>query len=124
MKKRLLSIIAAVFITLQSTSVFAADSKMVFSDLKYYNARIFVCDTRNNAAVLLNVVPVGGSFNINLTRDIEFRSLPLSLGNVFGSKGQNLSLEVINGYLLDSTVKVLIGKNGYGYRILYMQFLK
>ncbi len=124
MKKRLLSIIAAILIAFNGASVFAADSKMIFTDLKYYTARIYVCDTQNNMAVLLNVVPVNGSFNINLTRDIEYRALPLSVGNVFGSKGQQLTLDVINGYLLDSTVKVLIGKNGYGYRILCMEFLK
>ncbi len=124
MKKKLFSIFAAAFILLQSTSVFAADSKLIFTELKYYTARIFVCDTQNNKAVLVNVVPVGGSFNINYTRDIEYNAVPLSIGNIYGSKGQKLALSTVNGYLLDSPVKVLIGKNGYGKRILSMDFLK
>ncbi len=124
MKKKILSIIAVILITFQSISVFAADSKMIFNDLKYYSAKIYVCDTQNNAAILLNVMPIMGSYNINLTRDIEYCSIPLSVGNVYGSKGQKLTMNVINGYLLDSQVKVLIGKNGYGYKILCVEFLQ
>ncbi|MBR5155111.1 MAG: hypothetical protein IKW62_01330 [Clostridia bacterium] len=124
MKKRLFSIIAAILITFQSVSAFAADYKMIFNDIRYYNATIYVCDTQNNAAILLNVVPTNGSYNINLTRDIEYRAIGLNINNIYGSKGQKLTMNVINGYLLDSPVKVLVGKNGYGYRILCMEFLR
>ncbi len=124
MKKKLFSIVAAVFIVLQSTSVFAADSKLIFNELKYYTARIYVCDTQNNKAILVNVIPVGGSYNINYTRDLEYNAIALSTGNIYGSKGQKLTMSTVNGYLLDSPVRVLIGKNGYGNRILSMEFLK
>ncbi len=124
MKKRIFSIFAAAFIALQSVSVFAADSKLLFYELKYYTAKIYVCDTQNNKAVLVNVVPVGGSYNINYTRDLEYNAIPLSTGNIYDSKGQNITMSAVNGYLLDSSVRVLIGKNGYGNRILSMEFLK
>ena len=124
MKKKLFGIFAAFVIAIQGVSVSAADSKLIFNDVKYYTARIFVCDTQNNKAVLVNVIPVGGTFNINYTRDLEFNAIPLSTGNIYGSKGQNLTMSTVNGYLLDSQVKVLIGKNGYGNRILSMEFLK
>ncbi len=122
--KKIFCVFAAIFIAFQSTMAFAADSKLIFNDLQYYTARIYVCDTQNNKAILVNVVPVGGSFNIMYTRDLEYNALPLSAGNIFGSKGQKVTMEVVNGYLLDSPVKVLIGKNGYGNRILSMEFLK
>lgn len=124
MKKRFFSLFITFILAFGCITASAADSKMIFTDLKYYTARIYVCDTQNNEAILLNVVPLNGSYNINLTREIEYRALPLSTGNVYGSKGQPLSMSVINGYLLDSPVKVLIGKCGYGYRILCMEFLK
>ncbi len=124
MKKRLLIIFAVFVIVVQSTCVFAADSKLIFDNVKYYTARIFVCDTQYNKAILVNVIPVGGSFNINYTRDLEFNAIPLSTGNIYGSKGQKLTMDTVNGYLLDSQVRVMIGKNGYGNRILSMEFLK
>ena len=124
MKKKLFCFLIMAAILLSSTTTFAVDSKMLFSDVRYYTARIYVCDTQNTEAVILNVVPINGNVNLSLTKDIEYRSLPINKDNIYGSKGQKLSLETINGYLLDSTVKVLIGKSGYGYRILYMEFLK
>ncbi len=124
MKKKLFCLLIAITVLWGSTTAFAADSKMIFSDVRYYTARIYVCDTQNTEAVILNVVPINGNVNLALTKDIEYRSLPVFKDNIYGSKGQKLSLETINGYLLDSTVKVLIGKCGYGYRILYMEFLK
>lgn len=124
MRKKFLCMLAAFIVLFNSMSAFAIDSKMIFTDVKYYTAKIYVCDTQNSQAILLNVVPTNGSYNINLTRDIEYRALPLSVDAVYGSKGQKLTMEVINGYLLDSPVKVLIGKNGYGYKILCMEFLR
>lgn len=124
MKKKLFSIFAVVLITFQSILVSAADSKLIFNDIKYYTARIYVCDTQNSKAILVNVIPVGGSYNINYTRDLEYNAIPISAGNIYGSKGQKLTMGTVNGYLLDSQVRVLIGKNGYGNRILSMEFLK
>ena len=124
MKKKLYSLLIAAAVFFGSTTAFAADSKMLFSDVRYYTARIYVCDTQNKEAVILNVTPLNKGANFALTQDIEYRALPLNVDNIYGSKGQKLSLETINGYLLDSTVKVLVGKCGYGYRILYMEFLK
>lgn len=124
MKKKLCCLIFALTVFVSGITAFAADPKMIFTDVRYYTARIYVCDTQNTEAVILNVVPINKSVNYALTKDIEYRAIPINPDNIYGSKGQKLSLETINGYLLDSNVKVLIGKCGYGYRILYMEFLK
>ncbi len=124
MKKRLLCILTICVLMCQTLSVCAIDSKKVYKEIKYYTAKIFVCDTQNTKAILLNVMPQEGNYSLNMVRDIEYRALPLCTNRVFGAKGQNLSMQVINEYLLDSPVKVLIGKNGYGYEILYMEFLR
>ncbi len=124
MKKKLFCVIAAITVIFQSTLTFAADPKLIFNDVKYYNARIYVCDTQNKQAILVNVVPLHGSYNINYTRDLEYNAISLCSGNIFNSNGEKLSMEQVNGYFLDSRVKVLIGKNGYGNRILSMEFLK
>lgn len=124
MKKKIFSIVMAATLLCHSLSVFAVDSKMAFKELKYYTAKIYVCDTQNNQAILLNVMPINGNYSVNAVRDIEYRALPISVNRIYGSKGQNLTMSVVNGYLLDSPVKVLIGKNGYGYKILYMELLR
>ncbi len=124
MKKRLLSIIIALIVCCFDISVFAIDQKAVFTDVKYYTAKIYVCDTQNSDAILLNVVPSNGNYSLSAVKDIEYRALPISSGRIYGTKGQKLSMEVVNGYLLDNPVKVMIGKNGYGYSILYMELLR
>lgn len=124
MQKKIFCILLILIVAFNCITAFAIDSKMIFTDVKYYTAKIYVCDTQNSKAILLNVVPTNGSYNFNLTREIEYKALPLSTGAVYGSKGQKLTMDVINGYLLDSPVKVMIGKNGYGYKILQMEFLR
>ena len=123
MKKRLLSIALAI-VCFCNISVFAIDQKAMFTDIKYYTAKIYVCDTQNSTAILLNVTPSNGNYSLNSVKEIEYRALPISSGRIYGTKGQKLSMEVVNGYLLDSPVKVMIGKNGYGYSILYMELLR
>ena len=108
----------------QGVQVFAMDTKLIFKEAGVYTANIYVCDTQNKEAILLNVKPLDGKYNAGVLREIEYKALTLSTSRVYGTKGQNLSLTTINGYLLDSPVKVIIGKNGYGYRILRMELLR
>ena len=108
----------------QGVQVFAMDTKLIFKEAGVYTANIYVCDTQNKEAILLNVKPLDGKYNAGVLREIEYKALTLITSRVYGTKGQNLSLTTINGYLLDSPVKVIIGKNGYGYRILRMELLR
>ncbi len=124
MKKKLLTIILMCLVLFHGVTVFAVDPKSIFTEVRAYNARIYVCDTENTEAILLNVTLPNGTHNTSLTGSIEYRALPIVTQAIFGSKGQKLTMDVINGYLLDSPVRVLIGKNGYGYKILCMEFLK
>ena len=124
MKKKFLCITMAMVFLFQGVQVFAMDTKLIFKEAGVYTANIYVCDTQNKEAILLNVKPLDGKYNAGVLREIEYKALPLITSRVYGTKGQNLSLTTINGYLLDSPVKVIIGKNGYGYRILRMELLR
>ena len=122
MRKKLLSLMVVFLIVVGSSSTYAAASKSTYTEFKFYTARIFVCDTTNNQAVLVNVAPIKNPYSLNQAPHIEYKALPINTGLVIGSKGQNLTLDTVNGYLLDSKVDVLVGKNGYGYKIVYMKF--
>ena len=124
MRKKLLCIVSLIVLLCQSLSVCATDPKMVFNDINYYSAKIYVCDTKNDEAILLGVNPVSPTLSTISAREIEYRALPIAKERIVGTKGQKLTMDVVNGYLLDSPVRVLVGKNAYGYKILYMELLR
>ncbi|MBQ2932097.1 MAG: hypothetical protein IJE62_04550 [Clostridia bacterium] len=103
---------------------FALDPKMIFKDAAYYNAKIYVCDTQNKEAVLLGVSPLTYTPGYFSGSELEYKALPITESRIVGADGQKYSMSMVNGYLLDSSVRVLIAKNEYGYKILHMQFLK
>ncbi len=124
MKKKLIGFVLTFLLLLNSITVSALDSGAIFTEVRYYYAKIYVCDTRQNEAILLNVSLPTGIPDPSLTGPIEYTALPIVTSTIFGSKGQKLNMEVINAYLLDSPVRVLVGKNAYGYKILSMEFLR
>lgn len=123
MKKKVFgALLAAVILCFGTASVFAVDKNLIYTDMQIYTARIYVCDTEKNRAVLVNVAPLKNPYSLNQASHIEYKALPINTDMIIGSKGQKLSMEVVNGYLLDKTVTVLVGSCGYGYRIAYMGF--
>lgn len=122
MRKRILCLTVAFVMLLAGLTAYAADPKRIYTEFKFYTARIYVCDTANNQAVLVNVAPIKSPYTLNQAPHLEYKALPLNPELVIGSKGQKLALETVNGYLLDSQVSVMVGKNSYGYKIVYMQF--
>ena len=122
MTKRILYLAMVFILLIGSVTAYASDPKLIYTEYKSYSARIFVCDTEHTEAVLVNVAPVKNPYMLNQAPHLEYEALPINTKLIFGSKGQNLSLETINGYLLDSKVTVIVGKNGYGYKIVYMKF--
>ena len=124
MKKASLVFLTFCIILSSTLNAFALDSKTIFKDATYYNAKIYVCDTQNKEAVLLEVNPLTYTQGYFSGGELEYKALPIVESRIFDSNGKKLSMSMVNGYFLDSSVKVLIGKNEYGYKILYMQFLK
>ncbi len=122
MKKASLVFLTFCIIFSSTLNAFALDSKMIFNDVSYYNAKIYVCDTQNKEAVLLGVTPLTYTPGYFSASELEYKAVPIVESRIFDSNGQKLSMSTVNGYLLDSSVKVLIGKNEYGYKILHMQF--
>lgn len=122
MRKKLLCLAVAFLLSLGNCISYAAASNTIYTEFKFYTARIFVCDTENKQAVLVNVAPIKNPYSLNQAPHLEYTALPLNTELVIGSKGQKLSLDTVNGYLLDSKVDVLVGKNGNGYKIVYMKF--
>ncbi len=122
MRKKLLCLVVVFLMAFGSCATYAAASKSIYTEFKFYTARIFVCDTTNNQAVLVNVAPIKNLYSLNQAPHLEYKALPINTGLIIGSKDQNLTLDTVNGYLLDSKVDVLVGKNAYGYKIVYMKF--
>lgn len=124
MKRKLIGFVLTALLMFNCTTVSALDSGAMFTEIRYYYAKIYVCDTQRNEAILLNVSLPTGIPDSALTEPIEYTALPIVTSTILGSKGQKLNMEVINAYLLDSPVRVLVAKNDYGYKILSMEFLR
>ena len=122
MKKRVLCLCLLFVFSICNFGVFAEKNDKIYTEIKCYKARLFVCDTENEKIILVNVAPVNNPNMLNQAPHLEYTALDVCKELIFGSKGQNLTLDVINGYLLDSMVTMLVGKNNYGYKILSIQF--
>ena len=51
---------------------------------------------------------------------LEYKAVKINQGNMFEQDGKKLTFDVINGYLLDRSATVLVGRCKRGYRVLYL----
>lgn len=124
MLKKIVSLVLAVCLLVPWVNVFAFDKNIIITDVDFYKANIYICDPERTEVVLVNVRPLKMSAPLTSAREIEYRAIPIEPTMIFGEKGNNLTFEVINGYLLDSEVMVMVTKNGYGRKVMYMTFKK
>ncbi len=124
MIKKIVSLVLAIYLLISCVNVSAFDKNLIITDVDFYKANIYICDPERTEVILLNVRPLKMSAPLTSAREIEYRAIPIEPTMVFGEKGNNLTFDVINGYLLDSEVVVMVAKNGYGRKVMYMTFKK
>ena len=124
MVKKIVSLVLAICLLIPCVNVSAFDKNLIITDVDFYKANIYICDPERTEVILLNVRPMKMSAPLTSAREIEYRAIPIEPTMVFGEKGNNLTFDVINGYLLDSEVVVMVAKNGYGRKVMYMTFKK
>lgn len=124
MIKKIVSLVLAIYLLISCVNVSAFDKNLIITDIDFYKANIYICDPERTEVILLNVRPLKMSAPLTSAREIEYRAIPIEPTMVFGEKGNNLTFDVINGYLLDSEVVVMVAKNGYGRKVMYMTFKK
>ena len=124
MIKKIVSLVLAICLLIPCVNVSAFDKNLIITDVDFYKANIYICDPERTEVILLNVRPLKMSAPLTSAREIEYRAIPIEPTMVFGEKGNNLTFDVINGYLLDSEVVVMVAKNGYGRKVMYMTFKK
>ncbi len=122
MMKKIVSLVLAICLLIPCSNVFAFDEKLIITDVDFYKANIYICDPERAEVVLVNVRPLNMSAPLTLAQEIEYRAIPIEPTMIFGEKGNNLTFEVVNGYLLDSEVVVMVAQNGYGRKVMYMTF--
>ena len=120
-KKLIAAAVCAVLTVLACVPCAAFDEKNIYTDFKFYKAKVYVCDTNNREIVLKDVTAVNRMDGLLGARDIEYRAIGVNDSALFEKDGNKLSLEIINGYLLDREALVLVGRCGYGYRVLYLE---
>lgn len=122
MMKKYACVFTVIFMLLSGCmQAFAFDESSIYTDFRLYRAKVYVCDTDNNEIVLKGVSPMNVMDGIAGARDIEYRAIGVNTSALYEKNGNRVSLDVINGYLLDLDAKVLVGRCGYGYRVLYLE---
>ena len=124
MLKRFLCILSGCIFFISSFGVYASQNDVVFVDYKFYTATIYLCDPESNEIILRNVKPENRYRDgISGARSLEYITVPMNPDCMYSKKGEVLSCDTVNEFLLDSNVTVLVGKNSKGrQKVLYVGF--
>ncbi len=122
MKKQIVCFLIAIICLSSGIFVNAQDENYIFAEYKCYKANVYVCDTEHNQIILRNVLPIRIGESPQSARHLEYTAIDVSSCGLYDKKGNKLTLDFINGNLLDSRATVLVGVNGYGYTVVYLKF--
>ena len=113
----LASIMSALYIT-----GFAIAPEDIYIEYTFYTASVYICDTENQRVILRNVKPVNPRDGLVGARSIEYTAVGINKNCIYDKSGSRVSLETVNGALLDITATILVGKSARGRRVLYIGF--
>lgn len=103
-----------------SAAALTVDADSIYTEYKFYTANVYVCDTSTGEIILRNVKPMNISDGNAGAQALEYKAVKINRGNMFEQDGKKLTFDVINGYLLDRSATVLVGRCKRGYRVLYL----
>lgn len=101
---------------------FAVAPEDIYTEYTFYSATVYICDTENQQIILRNVKPQNPMDGLVGARSIEYNAVGVNSNCIFDKNGQSVSLETVNGNLLDIEATVLVGKSRRGQRVLYISF--
>lgn len=127
MVKKLTAAATACILLIVSMTAFAdSDPNLLFTELGMYSGVLYFCDSTQNTVVLKSVQPVyqaeGAEWSKTTAAEAEYKELALAPVSLTLQDGTALEPIDLNVYA-DSYVKVLIGRNGYGLKILSLKFI-
>lgn len=99
--------------------VCAAANGGVYTEYKVFKANVYVCDIENNLIILRNVKAQKLSDG-DAARALEYTAIPFNTSGMFEQSGNRLTAELVNEYLLDREASIVVGKNVWGYRVVYL----
>ncbi len=119
---RSVCVLMAVMLIFPFATGFTAAPEDIYTEYTFYTASVFVCDPGNKQIILRNVKPLNPMDGLVGARSIEYNAVGINQNCIYNKKGERVSLETVNGSLLDTVATVLVGKSKRGQRVLYVEF--
>lgn len=103
--------------------VFAIDEDLIFTDVFECIGNVYFCDPNEETVVLKNLnhqeIP-DEILRTDIKNLIEYTEIPIFLDGISAAEGGKISGEDINSYYTDTKVRVIIARNGRGYKVIHM----
>lgn len=104
------------------SAVFAADENKIYTDITYCTANVYVCDSAERTIILKGIeMRQTDEFSKQAQEAAEYTEIPITHRALFNKDGQKIELHNINEEFLDRRAQVIIGKNGYGYKVIWFK---
>lgn len=106
-----------------STSVFAIDKDLIFTTFFECTGKVYFCDPDTKTVVLKNL-EYSGIEDAQLRSDIryliEYTEIPIYMNGISAVGRGKIDADIVNCDYGDANVKVIIAKNGRGYKVISM----
>ena len=121
MKRCLICAVFAVLFCFCNICAYADGTEHIFTEYICFDANVYLCLEDTNQIILRNVSPViKSSDGLTKARDIEYLAIDASPVGLFKKNGEKLSFNYINWHLLDSRAMAIVGRNEFGYSLVYL----
>lgn len=125
MKRRFLAIAAglmALCVMFGASPAFAVDEKAIYTNMALLTANVYVCDSVKHTIVLKGVQTwQEDDVAQDMQKAMEYAEIPITHRALLNKDGALISLQNINESYLDQRAQVLVAKNGYGYKVIWLR---
>lgn len=120
---KIMAVAVILILTINIGAVFAVDEDLVFNTVFECKGTVYFVDPSSQTVVLKNLeyseIP-----DIDLQTDIryliEYSEIPVFMDGISAVDRGKISGETVNSEYADAKVRVLIAKNGRGYKVVSM----
>lgn len=120
--KKFMLFFTALNLVLGGQAVCFAENGGIFQSYDFYTATVYLVNDETNSVIFRNVK----KYNLNGTGEnaleLEYSDLPVIKDNIFSAKGERLSFDTVNTYMLDQKVVFMAARNPERIKIIYMEF--
>lgn len=120
---KIITLIIVIAVLVCHTAVFALDDDLIFTGFFECKGKVYFCDPSTETVVLKNL-EYSGIGDAQLRTDIryliEYNEIPIFMKGISAVDRGKIDAETVNCEYGDADVRVVIAKNGRGYKVVSM----